>query len=440
MTRNLPSTLATGIAFAALAACADADRPLAPLSPLGELAAASSASPRGHFQFEPLPTSAVCTVPGGDPVNPLVLPAGYTQSILAAEPQFDDLPDMNTQNETGAQAGRFVYRTHEIRANGSVSVTDLETGVTKTLARRADWERLDGIVWTPWKTILVAEEVIVAAIRDPAVPQARGGLVYEIDPETGAAVVRPAIGARSHEGLAFDSKGNLYGISERAPGYIYKFTPDDKNDLSSGQLFVLRVTAPSGDRTGEAQWVPLDRASVQVDSDVAAQAVGATGYARPEDVQTGLSTGNTHNGTNVLYVAITGENRVLAVDLTVGDEDRAVVYEYVRAGLNAPLDFSAPDNLALDRAGNLYITEDPGGNFPAKIIGDDIWVATPGKGTSKFLAESTVRFASVTDCDSEPTGIYFETTGQRLFVNIQHRGGDGRDLAMVVNRPQGNQR
>jgi hypothetical protein len=61
---------------------------------------------------------------------------------------------MNTQNETGTNAGRFLYRTHETGANGAVTVTDLETDATRILAQRADWERFDGIVWTPWGTIL----------------------------------------------------------------------------------------------------------------------------------------------------------------------------------------------------------------------------------------------------------------------------------------------
>lgn len=117
------------------------------------------------------------------------------------------------------------------------------------LAERADWERFDGIAWTPWGTIIAAEEVITAAGRDPAVPQAVGGLVYEIDPVTGAAVTRPAVGSRSHEGLRFDALGNLYGISERNPGYIFRFTPDRRGDLARGQLLPSRLPTTTGTTT-----------------------------------------------------------------------------------------------------------------------------------------------------------------------------------------------
>ncbi len=423
--------------LAALAACADSPTAVSTSSMLAApsaLLASQGSSGSGAFQFDPLRSSAVCTVPGGDPINPMVLPPEYSQEIIASEPQFGDLIDMNTQNETGSHAGRFLYRVTETRSNGMLSVTDLITGVTRTIAQRVDWERLDGIVWTPWGTIVTGEEVNVATLKDPLVPQATAGLMYEIDPNTGAARPLPALGSRSHEGMRFDSHGNLYGISERAPGYIYKFTPDRKGDLSSGQLYALRVETPTGDRTGEARWIPLDRTQVQINSDVPAAGAGATGYSRPEDVETGTSTGNTPGGVNVLYVAITGENRVLAIDLGhKGGMENAFVYEYLRAGVNAPADFSAPDNLALDHYGNLYITEDPGGSYPTKTRGDDIWAAEPSGG-SRFTAERVVRFATLTDCDAEPTGIYFDKRGARLFVNIMHRGGDGRDLAMAVTR------
>jgi hypothetical protein len=393
---------------------------------------------RGPFQFTPLPSSAACT-DGGNPTQPLLLPPGYTQTAIASEPQYPDVPDMQTLNETGAQAGRYLYRTHETNSNGAVSVTDLQTGQTRILVQRADWERLDGIVWTPWGTLLIGEETGPAALKDPAVPQAVAGLVYEIDPQTGAATARPAIGSRAHEGLRFDPQGNLYGISETNPGYIYRFTPDRRGDLSSGQLYALKVTQPVGDRTGEAIWVPLDRTAVQVDSVAAATAAGATGYNRPEDVEIATSTGNNRGAANVLYVAVTGrpsDNRVLAIELREprgGDEHlTARVSDYVRIGLNGPADFEMPDNLALDKNGNLYITEDPA-TAPTTRRGDDIWVAIPPRG-NETAASQVVRFASLTDCQAEPTGIYFDLSGTTLFVDVQHRGGDGLDKTVAITR------
>jgi secreted PhoX family phosphatase len=86
-------------------------------------------------------------------------------------------------------------------------------------------------------------------------------------------------------------------------------------------------------------------------------------------------------------------------------------------------------NVALDPHGNLYITEDPGGSF-AKAQGDDIWVARPGKA---YMHSVECRAAaSLTDCDAEPTGLYWELRGDRLFVNVQHRGGDRLDKAVAI--------
>jgi hypothetical protein len=399
------------------------------------------------FRFTPLPTSASC-VPGGAGTfpneQPFLLPPGFEQVVIAREGDggAPDQWDMNTLNETGRDAGRFLYRTHEMPALGAVSVTDLLTGDTRVLAQRLDWNQMDGIVWTPWRTILAAEEVRPGqpTLPDPDNPQALAGLVFEVDPDTGAAVARPALGAKAHEGMRFDTRGNLYGISETSPtttagipprpapgGYIFKFTPDRLGDLSSGQLYALKIVRPTGDRTGAAIWVPLDRDAVQIDADAEATRVGATGYARPEDVEAATSTGNDVNPGENLYVAITSEDRVLRIDLRRARR-RAFVSDYVRQGVNAPDDFTNPDNLALDKAGNLFITEDTGTPGPT---GMDIWMATPSRGRSR-MARRVVRFASLTDCTAEPSGIYFDLTGRVLFANVLHRAG--QDLGVAVRR------
>jgi len=95
--------------------------------------------------------------------------------------------------------------------------------------------------------------------------------------------------------------------------------------------------------------------------------------------------------------------------------------------VSAPIDFENPDNLLVHRDGRLFIAEDQ--DAPT---GDDIWVAAPD-GRHPDAAASTVRFASLTDCVAEPTGIYFNRDQTILFVNVQHRGApDTRDLAMII--------
>ena len=443
---------ATSIAVFAACSVDDQSWGLSGIRPGAASYAGGASDDAGPFEFTPLGSSAACTA-GGDANKPFVLPVGFTQTNIASEPDYADVPDMAAQNESGIDKGRYLYQVHEVGSNGSVSVTDLRTGLTKRIAQRSDWESLDPVRWTPWGTLLIAEETNAAGFRDPQFPQAVGGLVYELvpnadDPTTiDAVAARPAIGAKSHEGMTFDGHGNLYSISERTPGYIFKFVPDRRGDLSSGQTYVLKVTQPDGDRTGTAEWIALDREAVQVDASAAGDAVQATGYGRPEDVELAASRGADRDGENTLYVAITSEHRVLAIDLAPGgrnddsragdggrgaDRTAAYVYDYVRRGLNTTSDFEMPDNLAFDHAGNLFITEDPGGSFSSGTRrGDDIWVATPGRGKHSPAA-SVVRFASLTDCDAEPTGILFEMRRNVLFVHAQHRGGDRLDKTVAI--------
>ena len=407
----------------------------------------------GSFRFEPLVPltgSAACLAEGVPQAEVFQLPAGFEQAILTFE---DDIAtsnaevnfDMLTLNETGPQAGRYLYRTHEVGAFAALSVTDLWTSTHSLVAERQDWEAFDGLVWTPWGTILMAEERIDATFPDPMYPNVQRGLIYEYYPKTGQIVPRPNLGARSHEGLRFDPQGNLYGISESRgianagqpgeSGAIFKFVPKRRGDLSDGQLYALKVR---NGRTGWADWVPVDLDPVTFDSDAAAQAVGATGWDRPEDIEIATSTGNNPGGQHVMYVAVTEDSPaaqdnglVLKIKLK-GDE--AYVSNYVYPGVNVPnesggdagIGFDDPDNLALSPNGVLYITEDdsPG----------DIWVAT-GKGD---VADRVELFARLLDCGAEPTGIYFSRDGRTLYVNSQHADlNNGQDLTVAITRTRG---
>jgi hypothetical protein len=423
------------VAVAALAACQDT--PTQPVEP--DLVAFSNASGEssGDFGgFEPLAGSAACVVPpatldGFASYEPFVLPPGFQQKIIADElgdfrpvaGTGGDLPDMNTLNETGPHAGRLLYRTHETGSNGAVTVLDLKTGVVSLVDQAQHYEALDGIVWTQWGTLLFAEERIVASFKDPRAPNAVGGLVYEWDPETGMSTPRPAIGARSHEGLRFDNRGNLYGISESAPtattsGGIYKFVPDRRGDLGSGDLYALKVL-DAATRTGEAVWVKLDRDLVQINSDLAAVQVGATGWGRPEDIEI------TNHGTGgeVMFVTATSEDLVLRIELR---GDKAFVSNYVQNGVNVT-GLDNPDNLALDRDGTLYIQED---NGPA-----DIW-AVPNT-RKEHEASQVLLFASLADCAAESTGLYFSHNSKTAWLHIQHAGGVLRnDLLIEFTRPK----
>lgn len=428
-------------------ACDEPQQPTAIDPASSVLAEVSSSAAFTFTPIVPFTGAAACLNPSVPQLQPLQLPSGFGQTIIGRQSDLVTTSsevnfDMLTLNETGPHAGRYLYRTHEVSPFAALSRIDLQTGANELLVERADWESFDGLVWTPWGTILMAEEEIVASFRDPAYPNIERGLIYEYFPQSGQVLARPAVGARSHEGLRFDPQGNLYGISESRgiqnagasgeSGAIFKFVPVRRGDLSSGKLYALRVL---NGRTGPAVWELLDLDPVTFDSDAAAQAVGATGWDRPEDIETGTSTGNSKGGNNILYVAVTessnlAQNNGLVLKIELNG-DQAYVSNYVEPGVNVAPEsggdtgtgFDDPDNLALAPNGDLYITED---DSPS-----DIWVAR-GNGPVASVVET---FARLRDCGAESTGIYFSRNGHTLWVNSQHAQlNNGDDLTIAITR------
>jgi hypothetical protein len=285
---------------------------------LGMLAfglAPQASADSGLMRFEPIAGSAYNQLTA-DWKKPFVVPDNCRQRMVSDEtvldiyPGEDDLTDMNVVNETGRRAGRYLYRTHETGTNGSVSVVDLKTGETEVLVQDAGYRRLDGLTWTPWGTVLFAEETT-------------GGRLFEVfldpkDPTKATRVEpRPELGILRYEGIGVGPNGSVYVIDELNGGSIYRFVPTRRGDLSNGQLYALKLTelsdaeqkwdeATYSEKVGSFSWVPLDMTLVVTDADAASDAVNATEFGRPEDVQI---------INNVLYVANTTEDRVVAIDL-----------------------------------------------------------------------------------------------------------------------------
>lgn len=382
---------------------------------LGLMPTAAGYAANGPMGFDPIDGTPYAEATA-DWTQPFVIPEGYTQHLLVDETTLDiygggvdDLTDMNTVNETGPKAGRYLYRTHEVGTNGSLSVVDLQTGEAKVIAQDLSWRRLDGLRWTPWGTILFAEETA-------------GGHLFEafLDPKDPTTVVkvetRAEVGTMRHEGIEALADGTVFVIDELNGGSIYKFVPTTRGDLSDGQLYALKLTgladpaqtwnpATVDDKVGAFEWVALDMEQVVVDTDVAANAVAATEFGRPEDVEVIGS---------ILYVANTTEDRVVAIDLNSN-----ILSSFVQVGSNVPLEdaaagvtgFNNPDNLAQGPDGRLWIVED---NYLS-----DVWVA--GLDTDHDgAADSVEQFASLKDTGAEISGIYFGKDPKTLFLNVQH--------------------
>ena len=403
-----------------------------------------------YFNFIPLIESADST--NWHPSKPWKLANGFTQTIVSDETALniynngrDDWHDMMTVNETGTAAGRYLYRTHEISdavEGGAISVVDLQTGRTEILIQDASYTLLDGIRWTPWGSVLFAEETT-------------GGRLFEVylDPNNPMkplkVIDRPSAGRMTHEGIEIDTKGNIYLVDEhrgrsvgcynRIPcgGGIYKFVPNTYADLSSGSLYVLGFNIGNlHDNTGQATWLgPIDPSNVRESG----TAVGGASYQRPEDLEI---IGNT------LYIAITEgprdqyneeiyEGRVIALNL-----ETMIVSNFVKAGVNVAVEIGKPgdddhqtgfdnvDNLAQSPDGHLIMIED---NSPS-----DIWFAST-ETSSSGASQQVSLFASLTDPGAEGSGIYFSPTDPKtLYVNIQHSARKNGDGTWAIRREKRN--
>ena len=232
----------------------------------------------GGTSFEDFTPLVGDTVAGSLPESaPFVLSSPHfsQMTIVARDPaqtnRFDSGNyDMHTLNETGPDAGRYLFTVCETSQAG-IQRTDLRNMQTTTIwyspaASPAlnSHVAFDASRWTPWGTFLTAEE----SWSDPAGPTSIYGRLFEVTnplaaPDDIVIKHRDILPRVSHEGLAFDKKNNLYFIDERNDSHIFKFTStnpqaDNGDDFfAAGQTFVLRVgngATPSA--VGNYTWVP----------------------------------------------------------------------------------------------------------------------------------------------------------------------------------------
>ena len=371
-------------------------------------------------------------------------------------------------HETPFGAGVSRYDTREDKtellfAGDSAAGSDSSCGASRCEGWARDFAAFDPARWTPNGTVWLAEEwsglgrvVELLAPLGPA-PDDPTALSPGIDYR-----IVESVGNVAHEGLHFSLKRRnrvIYYVDDWGSGSIYSLVLKRAGDYAGGgQTFVLSVDdfeATGGDaslfwseganatasRFGPASWVPITDADgnplpgvtdpfrdgpfldprthpdLVRGARAAADDVGATPYGRPEDMEVGLL----GNGNEVLYVSTTTEHGVLSIEM-LGNR-KAMVRRFAsrstpkNLGLPATSGvLNAPDNLAQDARGNIYIVEDSAG---VGELGGDIWFGRDTDGDG--VAESIDHFMSLRVAGAEATGMIFHPTRpNRFVVAVQH--------------------
>lgn len=421
--------------------------------------------------FTPLTNSAGATTDEAAPItfaDPNIQQASIANrsaQLLFGKPNSGNW-DMNTLNETGAHRRRFLFTVFETDQSG-VQRYDLKTGQTDTI-----WHSLfsgghvafDPSFWTPWGTLITAEESWETV---PAGSTSPYGRLFEFkNPLDAPAITAPLIstsnnGANfvhqnviprvSHEGIQFDEEGNMYFIDELNGGNLYMYKSAAKlshvkagaDYFAAGQTFVLRVgDGNTPNATGAYTWVPFTNSngaglpgaltitdirgvtSVDARNTTNISAFKGTDYQRPEDMQI-----QTIGKDQYLYVATTTTHEVYRLDLKNNTISLFASRNTIDLATGLPVGnpFSSPDNLAVDNEGNIYIVEDRAGG-----VDNDIWFARDlnKDGDLTDLGEGIGRWASNGTVGSEFTGLYFDPIDfRRGWVNIQHpQSGDDRTI------------
>jgi hypothetical protein len=333
----------------------------------------------------------------------------------------------------------------------SLQRLDLTTGKVETILRGLAGG--DGVRLTAWGTVLVTEEatdggayevIDPLSVTNHTVTNRALGTVVDANGNPSANVVKRAtLPAIAWEGIAVLPSGVVIAGDELRPGSpanadggaIFKFVPANPRTVSgpisnlnqsplvSGWVYAMQVSCTTsqqygqGCEVGNAAWLPVNAATARSD----ANAVGATGYYRPEDMDLDPTYSDAANPQAVRFCWTNTGNEgskhyaevMCGVDsspLTAAADQRTVV---VNRFIEGDTDFNSFDNVAFQPVtGNLYVIEDHDNG--------DIFACLPDGADRDVKSDGCVKVISVKDSSAEPTGFFFLPDGRSAIVSIQH--------------------
>lgn len=278
---------------------------------------------------------------------------------------------------------------------------------------------------TPWGTVITAEESVTSNDVNADGMKDYGWLV-EIDPATAQVISQNTDGSKgklwqmgimNHENVVVNNAGTIaYYGEDGGTHMVYKYIMDTPNNLSSGNLYVLKLDqglSTGGDPVGNtATWiqVPNKEKPDQNNTATLALSLGGTKFNGVEDVDISPLDGRiyfTAKGLNKVYRLQDDGTTASQVETFVGG--LSTVYSFTTAqGTKSEAWGDGNDNLTFDELGNLWVLQDGGKNY--------IWVIAP----DHTQANPKVKLFASMPAGSEPTGLTFTPDHKFGFFSIQH--------------------
>jgi secreted PhoX family phosphatase len=265
---------------------------------------------------------------------------------------------------------------------------------------------------TPWGTVLTGEEETITL-------EAEHGFVWEVDPHRNTKVRLDAMGRFAHETAVVDPRTGLVYLTEDSgtDSLLYRMRPRRPGRLEKGGVLEAY--------RGRGRWVRIDDPLGTDAQEPAKQGIdkGAIGFHRLE--------GGRIRG-RWFYFTETGDlescGTVWRLHL---DSTRLEVWAQDRTGRRMCM----PDNVAFDRAGNLFLTEDKGDAGPDNP--NRVLFVDRRTGEIATFAELVIEVPeNEVGLVDEPTGPAFAPDGRVLFLNLQRGRLFGVTLAITGPFPQ----